>query len=81
MALAKIPPLGARILSAWHSGWLVRHYCGATDQCTPRSIWLPIWLLSTITPIGLTLGFQWLNPAVSDKEAQLKDMSHVQPLA
>lgn len=66
LTVAKLPQLGARLVAAWHSAWLVEHYCPPLTSlipCQPRDLWLQVWGFSVITPVVLILGFRFLNPA------------------
>jgi hypothetical protein len=61
-AVSSIPQLLARLVAAWHSAWLVSHYCPSSDACAPRYLWLTVWLISLITPVALTLFNRWIDP-------------------
>ncbi len=65
IAIAAIPQMGARLLVAWHSAWLVAYHCPSAQHCDPREIWWTVWGLSCITPAGLLIGFHWLDPSTS----------------
>jgi hypothetical protein len=79
MAIAAIPQMGARLLVAIHSAWLMNLYCPSSEHCSPREIWTPIWLLSCITPVGLVVGFHWLDsstwPLTSSSAAPLLELN------
>jgi hypothetical protein len=64
LALASIPLIGVRLVTAWHSGWMVDHFCAAAGaaQCAARTLWLWIFLLSASSPLALLLFRRWLDP-------------------
>jgi hypothetical protein len=61
-ALSAVPGLGARVLAAWHSGFLVRTYCPSSADCSPGLLWLIVWGFAALTPFCLTIGVRCVNP-------------------
>lgn len=62
VAIASLPGLGARLVAAWHSAWMVAAYCPSADRCAPRPLWATVLGLSLLTPVAMTLFYRWLNP-------------------